>query len=235
MSKPRPIKGKDKDFFRPRRLITLTEFFPRSFLEDHPKEILEVTACHTVNINEVDNNYVSSKEVDNSNEIKQRTSVFDCIKHSTTRYSVFQRLSMATKEEENQCSTLTSTQTSAFKRLSISTSKKDRPSTSAFDHLKMTNNQQQREMKILKEKLFLKENHDDCKIHSRVPSCMKRKPSVEISTKGSLTGKPRLIIFTNSTNKEGEQILDENMSYMQSSLTQEPKLHGAFSPQELKR
>ncbi|KAA0035946.1 ty3-gypsy retrotransposon protein [Cucumis melo var. makuwa] len=92
MSKPRPIKGKDKDFFRPRRLITLTEFFPRSFLEDHPKEILEVTACHTVNIVEVDNNYVSSKEVNNSNEIKQRTSVFDRIKPSTTRYSIFQIL-----------------------------------------------------------------------------------------------------------------------------------------------
>ncbi|KAA0058865.1 retrotransposon gag protein [Cucumis melo var. makuwa] len=84
MSKPRSIKGKDKDFLRPRRLITLTEFFPRSFLEDNPKEILEVTACDAVNVVEVDNNYAFSKEVDNSNEIKQRTSVFDCIKPSTT-------------------------------------------------------------------------------------------------------------------------------------------------------
>ena len=45
------------------------------------------------------------------------TSVFDRIKLSTTRSSVFQRLSMATKEEENQCPKFTSTRTSAFKRL----------------------------------------------------------------------------------------------------------------------
>ncbi|KAA0025969.1 hypothetical protein E6C27_scaffold34G002840 [Cucumis melo var. makuwa] len=167
MSKPRPIKGKDKDFLRPQRLITLTEFFSRSFLQDHPKEILEVTTCHTASIVEVDNNFVSSKEVDNSNEIKQRTSVFDRIKPLTTRSSVFQRLRMATKEEENQCPTSTYTQTSAFKRLSISTSKKDRPSTYAFDRLKMTNDQQQREVKYLKAKPFHEENDDD-KIHSRV-------------------------------------------------------------------
>ncbi|KAA0032935.1 retrotransposon gag protein [Cucumis melo var. makuwa] len=135
MLKPKPIKGKDEDFLRHRWSITLTEFFPRSFLEDHPKEILEVTVV------EVDNNYVFFKEVDNSNGIKQKTSVFDHIKPSTTRSSVFQRLSMATKEEENQCQISTSTRTSAFKRLSISTSKKDRPSTSAFDRLKMTNDQ----------------------------------------------------------------------------------------------
>ncbi|KAA0051327.1 Retrotransposon gag protein [Cucumis melo var. makuwa] len=202
MPKPRPNKGKDEDFLRPRRLITLTEFFPRSFLEDHPKEILEVTACHTVSIVEVGNNYVSSEEVNNSNEIKQRTSVFDRIKPSTTRSSVFQRLSMATKEEENQCPTSTSTRTSAFKRLTISTSKKDRPSTSIFDHLKMTNDQQ-REMKILKTKIFHEKNNDDGKIHSRVSSRMKRKLSVDISTEGSLTVKPRLIIYTNSTNEEG--------------------------------
>ncbi|KAA0063431.1 Retrotransposon gag protein [Cucumis melo var. makuwa] len=206
MSKPRPIKGKDEDFLRPQRLITLTEFFPRSFLEDHPKEILVVTACHTVSIVEVDNNYVSSKEVDNSNEIKQRTSVFDHIKPSTTRFSVFERLSMTTKEEENQCPTSTSTRTSAFKRLSIFTSKKDRPSTSVFDRLKMKNDQQ-REMKILKTKIFHEENNNDEKIHSRVPSRMKRKLSVDISTEASLTVKPRLIIYTNSTNEEGEQTL----------------------------
>ncbi|KAA0062088.1 hypothetical protein E6C27_scaffold89G004370 [Cucumis melo var. makuwa] len=108
MSKPRPITGKYEDFLPPRRSITLTEFFPRSFIEDNPKEILEVTTCHTVSAVEVDN-YASSEEVDNSNEIKQRTFVFDRIKPSTTRSSIFQRLSMATKEEENQCPTSTST------------------------------------------------------------------------------------------------------------------------------
>ena len=46
----------------------------------------------------------------------------------------------------------TFTQTSAFKRLSIFTSKKDRPSTSVFDHLKMTNDQHEKEMKTLKVK-----------------------------------------------------------------------------------
>ena len=68
-------------------------------------------------------------------------------------------------------------------------------------------------MKTLKAKLFLEENNDDGKIHNRVPSRMKRKLFVDISTEGSLTVKPRLIIFTNSTNEEGEQILYENMSY----------------------
>ncbi|TYK04956.1 ty3-gypsy retrotransposon protein [Cucumis melo var. makuwa] len=97
MSKSKPIKGKDDDFLQPRRSITLTEFFPRSFLKDNPKEILEITACHVVSVVEVDNNYVSSEEVDNSNEIKQRTFVFDRIKPSTTRSSVFQRLSMVMK------------------------------------------------------------------------------------------------------------------------------------------
>ncbi|TYK29204.1 hypothetical protein E5676_scaffold880G00170 [Cucumis melo var. makuwa] len=70
MSKPKPTKGKDEEFLRPRRSITLTEFFPRSFLEDNPKEILEVTACHVVSVVEVDNNYASSEEVEHSNEIK---------------------------------------------------------------------------------------------------------------------------------------------------------------------
>ncbi|TYK19794.1 hypothetical protein E5676_scaffold307G00230 [Cucumis melo var. makuwa] len=88
---------------------------------------------------------------------------------------------MATKEEENQCPTFIYTRTSTLKRLSISTSKKDRPSTSAFDRLKMTNDQQQREMKSLKVKPFREENDDD-KIYSRVPSRMKRKLSVDINT-----------------------------------------------------
>ncbi|KAA0026127.1 retrotransposon gag protein [Cucumis melo var. makuwa] len=145
MWKPKPIKGKDEDFLQPRRSITLTKFLSRSFLEDHPEEILEVTACHTTSIVEVNNNYDSYEEVDNSNEIKQRTFVFDRIKSLTTPSSVFQRLSMDTKEEENQCPPSTYTRTSAFKRLSISTSKKDRPSASSFDRLKMTNDQQQRD------------------------------------------------------------------------------------------
>ncbi|TYK09793.1 ty3-gypsy retrotransposon protein [Cucumis melo var. makuwa] len=211
MWNPKPIKGKDEDFLQLRRSITLAEFLPRSFLEGHPEEILEVTACHAASIVEVDNNYGSSKEVNNSNEINQRTSVFDRIKPSTTRSSVFQRLSMATKEEENQCPTFIYTRTSTFKRLSISTSKKDRPSTSAFDRLKMTNDQQQREMKSSKAKPFREENDDD-KIHSCVPSRMKRKLSVDINTEGSLTVKPRFIIFTNPTNEGDEQILVENKS-----------------------
>ncbi|KAA0056121.1 ty3-gypsy retrotransposon protein [Cucumis melo var. makuwa] len=206
-----PIKGKDEDFLQLRRSITLAEFLPRSFLEDDPEEILEVTACHAASIVEVDNNYGSSKEVNNSNEINQRTSVFDRIKPSTTRSSVFQRLSVATKEEENQCPTFIYTRTSTSKRLSISTLKKDRPSTSSFDRLKMTNDQQQREMKSSKAKPFREENDDD-KIHSCVPSRMKRKLFVDINTEGSLTVKPRFIIFTNPTNEGDEQILVENKS-----------------------
>ena len=136
MWKSKPIKGKDEDFIRHRRSITLKEFLPRSFLDDHPKKVLEVLACHVVSITEVDNNYASSEEIDNSNEIKQRTFVFDRIKPSITQSSIFQRLSMTMKEEENQCLTSTSTQTLAFKRLSISTSKKYQPSTSVFDRLK---------------------------------------------------------------------------------------------------
>ncbi|KAA0032941.1 hypothetical protein E6C27_scaffold269G00150 [Cucumis melo var. makuwa] len=118
---------------------------------------------------------------------------------------------MATKKEENQCLTSTYTRTSAFKRLSISTSKKHRPSTSAFDRLKMTNDQQQREMKYLKAKPFHEEN-DDVKIHSRVSSRMKRKLSVNINTEGSFNMKPRFIIFNNSINEGDEKILDENKS-----------------------
>ncbi|KAA0050428.1 hypothetical protein E6C27_scaffold175G00160 [Cucumis melo var. makuwa] len=169
MWKPKPIKGKDEDFLQPRRSITLAEFLPRSFLEDHSEEIVEVTACQAASIVEVDNNYGSSKEVDNSNENKQRTFVFDRIKPSNTRSLVFQRLSMTMKEEENQCQMSTYTRTSAFKKLSISTSKKDQPSTFAFDCLKMINNQQQRQMKSLKAKLFHEENNDD-EIHSHVSS-----------------------------------------------------------------
>ncbi|KAA0032176.1 hypothetical protein E5676_scaffold186G00740 [Cucumis melo var. makuwa] len=151
MWNPKPIKGKDEDFLQPQRSITLAEFLPRSFLEDHPEEILEVAACHVASIVEVNNNYGSYEEVDNSNEIKQRISVFN-----------------------------------PFKRLGISTLKKARPSTSAFDRLKMTNDQQQREMKSLKAKSFHEENDDD-KIHSRVPLRMKRKLSVDINTKGNST------------------------------------------------
>ena len=66
MWKPKPIKGKDEDFFRPRWSITLTEFLSRSFLDDHPKEILEVATCHVVSIDEADNNYASFEEIDNS-------------------------------------------------------------------------------------------------------------------------------------------------------------------------
>ncbi|TYK27123.1 ty3-gypsy retrotransposon protein [Cucumis melo var. makuwa] len=185
----KPIKGKDEDFLQPRRSITLAEFLPRSFLEDHPEEILEVIACHVASIVEVNNNYGSSEEVDNSNEIKKRIYVFDRIKSLTTRSSVFQRLSKATREEENQCPTSTYTRTSAFKRLSISTSKKARPSTFAFDRVKMTNYQQQREMKSLKAKLFHEEN-DDNTIHSCVPSRMKRKLSIDINTEAE-----RIFIF----------------------------------------
>ena len=75
------------------------------------------------------------------------------------------------KLEENQCPTSTCIRTSAFKRLSISTPKKDRLS-SAFDRLKMTNDQQQREIKTLKAKPFHEENNDD-KIYSRISSSMK--------------------------------------------------------------
>ena len=101
MWKSKLIKGKDENFFRPRRSITLTEFIPRSFLDDRPKKVLEVATCHVVSIEEVDNNYASFEEIDNLKEIKQRTFVFDRIKPSTTQSSVFQRLSMVTKEEEN--------------------------------------------------------------------------------------------------------------------------------------
>ena len=95
------MQEEDNDLLQPQRSVTLLEFLPRNFLEHHSNEVLEITACHAVNIVEVDNNYASSEEVDNSNEIKQMTSVFDCINPSTTRSSVFQGLSMATKEEEN--------------------------------------------------------------------------------------------------------------------------------------
>ena len=66
-------------------------------------------------------------------------------------------------------------------------------------------------MKTLKVKPFHEENHDD-KSYSRIPSCMKKNLSVDINTKGSLTMKPRRIIFTNLTNEGDEQILDENKS-----------------------
>ena len=104
-----------------------------------------------------------------------------------------------------------STQTLAFKWLSIFTSEKDQPSTSTFDRLKMTSDQHEKEMKTLKAKPFHEENNDG-KIHNRIPSHMKRKLSVDINTKDSLTMKPKLIIFTNPIDEGGKQILDENMS-----------------------
>ncbi|KAA0066005.1 hypothetical protein E5676_scaffold120G00420 [Cucumis melo var. makuwa] len=84
MWKPKPVQEEDDDLLRPRRSIILTEFLPRNFLDGHLEEVLEVNACHAVSIVEVDNNYASSKEVNNSNETKKRTSVFDRIKPSTT-------------------------------------------------------------------------------------------------------------------------------------------------------
>ena len=192
------------------RLIILTELLPRNFIDDHLEEVLEVTACHAINIVEVDNNCASSEEVNNSNETKKMTFVFDRIKPSNTRSLVFQRLIMVTKEEGNQSPTSTSTLTSDLKRLSISALKKNRPSTSAYDRLKMINDQHERNLKTLKAKSFHEENNNN-KIQSCVPSHMKRMLSIDINTEGSLTMKTRLMIFTNPTNEEGEQILDENM------------------------
>ena len=63
----------------------------------------------------------------------------------------------------------------------------------------------------LKKKPFNEENNDD-KIHSRVPSRKKWKLFVVITIKSSFMVKSRLIIFTNSRNEGGGQILDENMS-----------------------
>ena len=65
MWKPKPVKEKNEDFCRPRRSITLRKFLLKSFLDVHPKEILEVIACHVVSITEVDNNYASSEEIEN--------------------------------------------------------------------------------------------------------------------------------------------------------------------------
>ncbi|TYK15207.1 Retrotransposon gag protein [Cucumis melo var. makuwa] len=183
------------------------------FLNDHLEEVSEVTACHAVGIVEVDNNYASSEEVDNSNEVKQRTYVFDRIKPSITRSSIFQRWSMATKEEKNQCPMSTSTQTSAFKRLSISTSKRDRPLTSDFDRLKMTNDQQQREMKTLKAKPFHEENNDN-KINNRVPSHMKRK-LVDINTE---VGSIDIFIFSHVLQLGGSTPSFSHMCCIQEDL-----------------
>ena len=83
MWKPKSVKGNDKDFLQPRRSITLTEFLPRNFLNDHQEEVLEVTECHVISIAEVDNHYASSKEVDNPNEINQRLS------YQAFNYSIF--------------------------------------------------------------------------------------------------------------------------------------------------
>ena len=66
----------------------------------------------------------------------------------------------------------------------------------------MTNDQHEKEMKTLKVKSLHEEKNDE-KIHSRVPSRMKRRLSVDINTEDPLIVKPRPIIFTNSTNEEG--------------------------------
>ena len=70
-------KNKGKRIRRCRSLGLSKEKTSTSSDLDNSKEILKVTACHAVSIVEVDNNYASSEEVDNSNEIKQRTSIFD--------------------------------------------------------------------------------------------------------------------------------------------------------------
>ena len=102
-------KEKDDDLLGPQELVTLSEFLPRNFLDGHPQEVFEVITCHVVSIVEADNNHASFKEVNNSNEIKKKTSVFDRIKLLTTQSSVFQRLSTVMKEKENQYPTFTFT------------------------------------------------------------------------------------------------------------------------------
>ena len=74
----------------------------------------------------------------------------------------------------------------------------------------MTSDQHEKEMKTLKENHFMKKIM--AKIRSCVSSRMKRKLFVDINTEGPLIVKPKIIIFTNSTNEEGEQFLDKNMS-----------------------
>lgn len=55
--KPKSVEEEDDNLLQPQRLVTSLEFLPRSFLDDHQKKVLEVTACHVVSIVEVDNNY----------------------------------------------------------------------------------------------------------------------------------------------------------------------------------
>ena len=74
----------------------------------------------------------------------------------------------------------------------------------------MTSDQHEKEMKTLKVKSLHEENNGE-KIHSCVSSRMKRKLFVDINTEGPLIVKPKIIIFTNSTNEEGEQIFYENI------------------------
>lgn len=119
---------------------------------------------------------------------------------------------MATTKEEDKCLTSISARTSTFQRLSISTSKKNRPSTSTFDHLKVTYDQHERKIKTFIAKPFGEANNGK-KIHSLVPSCMKRKLSVVINTESSLTVKLKLIILANPTNEGGNQSHDENKSF----------------------
>ncbi|TYK30948.1 hypothetical protein E5676_scaffold455G001730 [Cucumis melo var. makuwa] len=77
----------------------------------------------------------------------------------------------------------------------------DRPSTSTFDHLKMTNDQHQREMKILKAKRFHEENNDD-KIYSRVSSSMKRKLYVDINQKLASSSSRNFIVASSSSSSK---------------------------------
>ena len=106
-------------------LRTSRALFPQNQVHAFIQLQVYPKALYMVDLKVIDNNYASSKDVDNSTKTKQRTFVFDRIRPSTTRFSTFQRMSMTTKEEENQCPTSAYTQTSTFKKLSISTSKKN--------------------------------------------------------------------------------------------------------------
>ena len=142
---------------------------------------------------------------------------------------VFQRLSMTTKNKENQCPTSTFTWTSAFKMLSISTPKNDWLSTFAFKLLRMITDQYERKIKPLKEKTFHKKNNDE-KIHNHVASCMKRKLFVDIENRWFLDGKAK----THHVNKFYKWRRSKSWWHKSSrkikciySITQEYKLHVA--------
>ena len=63
MWKPKPTQKEDDDLFRPQQSVTLLEFLPRNFLDDHSKEVLEVIACYTISIAKADNNHISPKGI----------------------------------------------------------------------------------------------------------------------------------------------------------------------------